>query len=182
MLRILIAMLSLCLSPAFAATADRGDFVSFFDSIVGEWNCNLKQYDEAGATVWQSSQRRVISRYLADRFFVHEAFLKSSATNEEYRAGAMLVSFDADNAQVFIDGFWAMRAGRNDLVTAVFSDDLKTLSGEATATRDGENSTRRFELTLQDDGSMVERSYSMSEGGAEFLDHELIYTRIDEDV
>ncbi len=179
MARIVILLIAFfaVLSPA-GATAGRQDFVQFFNSIVGEWQCDLKQYDETGAVVWESAQRRVINPFLSDRFYAHEAFVVNPSSGEETRIGVQLISFDEGESAVLIDSFWSFSAGRYDVVTAEFSPDRNALAGVATRDVDGEVETRKFEFSIRQDGVVVERSYSPDDNGGEFMDHELIYSRI----
>lgn len=172
-----VLLLVPCLALLAGVAPARSDFAQFFDTLDGEWICEVRQFDAAGQVVWQDRQKRVFRRYLAERYYVQEAWLLRRSTGAWVHAGLQLISFDDESGNILLDSYWSFRAGRNDSTSARLLADGSGLAGTARSDRTDATEPRRYEL-LQRGGELVERSYSRDEAGREFMDHELTYRRV----
>ena len=112
LLGFLVIMVAICVAaiaaPATEAEqrARRETFRTFAELFVGEWQCEIKEYNGKDAEpVWSDSQRRMFEMTMSHHFMQERAILKTT-DGRDYEPGLHLTTFDPHFDLVVQHGFW----------------------------------------------------------------------------
>lgn len=114
----LLATALLCgvASPARSAPATeaeeasrRSAFRAFAGQFVGEWICEIQEYNgTASEPVWSDRQRRIFTLTMNRNFLEERAILKRS-DGADYEAGLHLTTYDPQADRIVQHGYWIPR-------------------------------------------------------------------------
>ncbi|MBL8300284.1 MAG: hypothetical protein JNN30_18260 [Rhodanobacteraceae bacterium] len=180
-----VVLVSLLLLSAAAGAVDprvaqdsRQAFKSFAQPLVGNWDCNLRTWDDRfHERMVETVQKRRFEWVLKGNFLqesVH-AVLRGGDT---IHVGINLLSVDPETMHVLGSGFDATTPDRRATFDAELAPDLRHMSGKIEIRPTDENArAERFDWQWLDDRRTRSRVYSRASNGREFLNHELICKR-----
>ncbi|HWU53805.1 MAG TPA: hypothetical protein VN153_13445 [Tahibacter sp.] len=160
------------------AQDSRQAFKSFAQPLIGNWECNLRTWDDRfHERMVETVQKRRFEWVLKGNFLqesVH-AVLRGGDTSH---VGITLLSVDPETMHVLGSGFDATTPDRRMTLDAELAPDLRHLSGKVEITPQNENArAERLDWQWIEDGRTRSRLYSRASNGREFLNQELICKR-----
>lgn len=181
---------ALLLWSSYAAAVDprvaqdsRQAFKSFATPLIGNWDCNLRTWDDRfHERMVETVQKRRFEWVLKGNFLqetVH-AVLRGGDT---VHVGINLLSVDPETTHVLASGFDATTPDRRMTLDAELAPDLRHLSGKVQIVPKNEAvQAERLDWQWIDEGRTRSRLYSRASNGREFLNQELICKRAAEAV
>lgn len=160
------------------AQDSRQAFKSFAQPLIGNWECNLRTWDDRfHERMVETVQKRRFEWVLKGNFLqesVH-AVLRGGDTAH---VGITLLSVDPETMHVLGSGFDATAPDRRMTLDAELAPDLRHLSGKVEILPQNENArAERLDWQWIEDGRTRSRLYSRASNGREFLNQELICKR-----
>ncbi|WP_257385065.1 hypothetical protein [Tahibacter caeni] len=179
-------LLALLLSAATLAGAvdprvaqdSRQAFKSFAQPLVGNWECNLRTWDDRfHERMVETVQKRRFEWVLKGNF-LQESIYAVLRGGDTTHVGITLLSVDPETMHVLGSGFDATTPDRRMTLDAELAPDLRHLSGKVEITPPNENArAERLDWQWIEDGRTRSRLYSRASNGREFLNQELICKR-----
>lgn len=182
--KLLLATLLLAWS-GFAAAVDprvaqdsRQAFKSFAQPLIGNWDCNLRSWDDRfRERMVETPQKRRFEWVLRGNFLQEtiQAVLRGGDT---VHVGTNLLSVDPETMHILGSGFDSTTPDRRMTLDAELAPDLRHLSGKVQIRPGKEGAdVDRFDWQWTDADRTRSRLYSRDSNGREFLNHELICKR-----
>ena len=183
LLGFLVVTLAICVAaiaaPATEAEqrARREAFRAFAERFLGEWQCEIREYNGKDAEpVWSDRQRRVFEMTMS-RHFLQERSILKTPDGRDYEPGLHLTTFDPHSDRVVQHGFW-LPLQPDPLFRIEGRIEGKGYAGEMRIREEsGTYDVRPFAIRWLDEGSWVIEVTDTLPDGKVFLRERLTYTR-----
>lgn len=163
------------------AQDSRTAFKSFAQPLIGNWDCNLRTWDDRfHERMVETPQKRRFEWALKGNF-LQESIYAVLRNGESVHVGLNMISVDPETMHILLSGFDASTPDRRMTLDGELAPDLRHLTGRVQmqpATEGGEP-PRRLEWQWLDDNRTSARTYARAPNGREFLNTELICKRPD---
>lgn len=160
------------------AQDSRQAFKSFAQPLIGNWECNLRTWDDRfHERMVETVQRRRFEWVLKGNF-LQESIHAVLRGGDSVHVGINLLSVDPETMHVLGSGFDATTPDRRMTLDAELAPDLRHLSGKVQILPKNEAAqAERLDWQWLDEGRTRSRLYSRASNGREFLNQELICKR-----
>ncbi len=165
-------------ATAVAAAERRAAFRAFAERLMGEWRCEIREWDgTSSAPIWSDVQKRVFTLTMARHMLEERALLKTPE-GREYEGGLHLTTFDTNRDRFVQHGFWLPnQADRLFVVDGRLTPDgvdaVMTIRLEA-----GGEETRPFRIRFDGKDRWTIRVEGRRPDGTAYLKEELVYARV----
>ena len=164
-------------SPVDPATKRKQAFREFAERFVGEWACEIKEFDgKAAQPVWSDTQKRVFAFTMTRHVLEERAFLKTPK-GDLYEGGLHLMTFDPKADRITQHGFWLpTQADRLFFIEGYMNG--RDFDGQMTIRLDtGGEDKRPFRIRWRGDDRWTIEVDGRRPDGTSYLREVLVYTR-----
>ena len=161
------------------AQDSRTAFKSFAQPLIGNWDCNLRTWDDRFHERMTETPQKRRFEWVLKGTFLQENIYAVLRNGETAHVGMNMISVDPETTHILLSGFGAATPDRRMTLDGELAPDLRHLTGRVQlqpATEDGD-SPRRLEWQWLDDNRTSARTYARAPNGREFLNTELICKR-----
>lgn len=163
--------------PTDSSSARRTAFRAFAERFLGEWRCEIKEFDGSSAKpVWSDVQRRVFSFTMSRHMLEERAFLKAQA-GEWYEGGLHLITFDPKADRITQHGYWLpTQADRLFFIEGQIAG--KDFDGQMTIRLEGGgNETRPYRIRWRSNDEWIIEVDGRRADGTTYLREIVVYSR-----